>query len=80
MADDPALATAYSSSLRSVVLPYLDPEGQFSTQTVLYLDSKAIQYHLQLLNVDAHSEEEQGMHKIIVFSDFYYFYLFCFNL
>jgi hypothetical protein len=57
--DDTALAIAFSSSMKTSVIPNIDASGQFITASQSYLDSKEIQYHLRMLHTDKHAQEEE---------------------
>eukprot|EP01114_Cavostelium_apophysatum_P019136 TRINITY_DN6079_c0_g1_i2.p1 TRINITY_DN6079_c0_g1~~TRINITY_DN6079_c0_g1_i2.p1 ORF type:complete len:413 (+),score=113.23 TRINITY_DN6079_c0_g1_i2:1714-2952(+) len=61
--DDPALSVAYSTSLRTAVLPKLNAAGDFSTQEYLYLDSKELQHHLQVLKTEERAHEADDTYE-----------------
>ncbi len=48
--EDPTLAMAFSSSLRSAVIPTLSPDGRFITEHVEYIDSLILQNHLEAIH------------------------------
>jgi len=65
MNEDPLLMTAFSSSLHSSVIPKLNAVGEFSTQTLLYLNSKEIRHHLKILHPDDDATEEDYENKFL---------------
>ena len=50
LSEDAALAMAFSSSLRSAVIPTLAPDGTFVTETFEYIDSLILQNHLEVVH------------------------------
>ena len=56
MNEDISLANAFSNSLRSAVLPKLNVIGEYSTETVFYIDSKQLRHYLKVLNTDSHTD------------------------
>ncbi|KAJ1478176.1 hypothetical protein T484DRAFT_1818502, partial [Baffinella frigidus] len=50
MAEDQALAVAYANALRSAVVATLKVDGRFVATKRMYLDSRVLQRHLQLLH------------------------------
>jgi hypothetical protein len=61
MNEDTDLLNAFTKSLRTTNIPKLSLDGQFSTYSQIYLDSKEIQHYLKILSTDSydHSEEEE---------------------
>lgn len=55
MSEDRSLTMAFIQSLRTSVIPTLSAQGEFSTQTIRYIDSKELQHQLDLINVHAHA-------------------------
>jgi hypothetical protein len=58
LADDPSLAMAYASALRSAVVPSLMFDGRFSAIKRLYLDSRVLRAALAALDVQAKAEHD----------------------
>jgi len=50
LGEDPALALAYAASLRTVVLPSLQPGGTFQARSQRYLDSTSLRHQLLEVN------------------------------
>ncbi|EGG17854.1 hypothetical protein DFA_08855 [Cavenderia fasciculata] len=57
MEEEPSLALAYQSSLRTVLLPSITDDGKFETKLHYYIDSKEIKYQLNRLDPDKHDSE-----------------------
>lgn len=58
LADDPALAMAYTAALRSSVVPSLMFDGRFSAIKRLYLDSRLLRASLASMDVQGKAEHD----------------------
>jgi hypothetical protein len=62
MADDPELSMAYTTALKSAVVPTLHLDGRFSAVKRLYVDSRVLVAELSGLNIERRAHAE-GRHK-----------------
>lgn len=58
MSEDTDLLNAFTKSLRTTNIPKLSLDGQFSTFSQIYLDSKEIQHYLKILSTDSLDQKE----------------------
>jgi len=56
--DDPALSMALATSLKSSVVPKLTADGVFSTEEIVYIDSKDLHHHLKAISNSDISEDD----------------------
>ncbi len=67
MADDAALAMAYTSSLRAAVVPTLMFDGHFTSIKRLYLDSQVLEHELKARLNTRQLPQQRGTREIPIF-------------
>lgn len=67
MSDDPVLAMAYASALRSSVVPALMFDGHFAPIKRLYIDSKVVEHELRERLLTQHGPLPKGTREIPIF-------------
>ncbi|KAL6045346.1 Transmembrane protein [Balamuthia mandrillaris] len=60
--DDKEVRMALHDSLRTMMMPLLDPQGKFYTSSIRYIDSGALKQQLKALGVD--EEEDKRKHLL----------------